>query len=52
MQASGHPILGDAFYADGEALAAASRLQLHATELSFTHPGTGKPCDFVSAPAF
>jgi len=52
MQAIGHPILGDAFYAEGKALAAAPRLQLHATELSFTHPGTGKRHDFVSAPPF
>jgi tRNA pseudouridine32 synthase/23S rRNA pseudouridine746 synthase len=52
MQAIGHPILGDVFYAEGEALAAASRLQLHATELGFTHPGTGQRRDFVSAPAF
>jgi len=52
MQAIGHPILGDVFYAEGEALAAASRLQLHAAELGFTHPGDGKRRDFVSAPAF
>lgn len=38
MQAIGHPMLGDAFYADGEALAAADRLLLHAEELSFRHP--------------
>jgi len=35
----GHPILGDPFYATGEALAAADRLQLHAEELGFNHPG-------------
>lgn len=34
----GHPILGDPFYATGEALAAADRLQLHAEELAFNHP--------------
>ncbi len=34
----GYPILGDAFYATGEALAAADRLQLHAEELAFNHP--------------
>lgn len=38
MLALGHPILGDVFYATGEALAAANRLQLHAEELAFTHP--------------
>ena len=34
----GYPILGDPFYATGEALAAADRLQLHAEELAFNHP--------------
>ncbi len=38
MKAIGHPLLGDAFYAEGEALAAADRLLLHAQELSFRHP--------------
>lgn len=37
----GHPILGDQFYATGEALAAADRLQLHAEELGFNHPQGG-----------
>jgi len=51
MKALGHPILGDAFYAEGDALAAAPRLLLHAEELAFTHPN-GKdviytvPCPF------
>lgn len=52
MLAIGHPILGDAFYAEGEARAAADRLQLHAAELGFTHPGDGRRCEFVSAPPF
>ena len=47
MLAIGHPILGDAFYATGEALAAADRLQLHAEELGFTHPADGKERHFV-----
>ncbi len=42
MKAIGHVILGDVFYADPEALAAADRLQLHAAELGFTHPTTGE----------
>lgn len=51
MLAIGHPILGDAFYATGAALAAAERLQLHAESLEFTHPGTGAPMRFtVPAP--
>lgn len=44
-----HPILGDEFYAKGEALAAANRLQLHAEELTFTHPTTKEEMTF-SAP--
>ncbi len=43
MQALGHPILGDGFYANDEALAASPRLLLHAAELTFTHPGTDEP---------
>lgn len=38
MKALGHPILGDEFYADGDALSAAPRLLLHAEELSLRHP--------------
>lgn len=38
MQALGHPILGDKFYASPEALAMAPRLQLHAETLTITHP--------------
>src|SRR5690606_23109791 len=51
MLSLGHPILGDAFYATGEALAAADRLQLHAAELGFTHPN-GTPMNFVSPTPF
>jgi tRNA pseudouridine32 synthase / 23S rRNA pseudouridine746 synthase len=51
MMSLGHPILGDAFYATGEALAAADRLQLHACELGFTHPD-GTPMSFSSPPPF
>jgi tRNA pseudouridine32 synthase/23S rRNA pseudouridine746 synthase len=38
MKALGHVILGDEFYAEGEALSAAPRLLLHAEELGFRHP--------------
>jgi tRNA pseudouridine32 synthase/23S rRNA pseudouridine746 synthase len=41
LQALGHPILGDALYATGAALAAAPRLLLHATHISLPHPLTG-----------
>ena len=34
----GHPILGDEFYAQAEALAARPRLALHAASLEFVHP--------------
>ena len=37
MQALGYPIMGDPFYAEGEARNSVDRLLLHATELSFTH---------------
>jgi tRNA pseudouridine32 synthase/23S rRNA pseudouridine746 synthase len=52
MLALGHPILGDRLYAHKEALALSSRLKLHARNLAFTHPVTGKllcftaPCPF------
>ncbi|HEV7277420.1 MAG TPA: RluA family pseudouridine synthase [Devosiaceae bacterium] len=52
MLALGHPILGDQFYATGPALAAAPRLQLHAEELGFTHPGTGEWTVFTSPTPF
>ncbi|TNM63100.1 pseudouridine synthase [Aliirhizobium smilacinae] len=38
MKSMGHVILGDEFYAEGEALAAADRLLLHAEELTFRKP--------------
>lgn len=50
MQALGHAILGDEFYAEGAALAAAPRLLLHASRLQFQHPLTGEALD-IHAPA-
>ncbi len=47
MLALGHPILGDTFYAEGEARAAADRLQLHAEMLAFAHPDDRRPMRFV-----
>src|ERR1051326_678532 len=45
-----HPIIGDARY--GAASDPIGRLALHASELGFTHPGTGQAVRFVSpAPA-
>lgn len=52
MLALGHPILGDEFYAEGEALAASSRLCLHAKELTVEHPIMGGKMTFESMPSF
>lgn len=38
MQALGHPILGDEFYAPSDVIARASRLLLHAERLALRHP--------------
>ncbi len=46
MQALGHPILGDRFYATPVALAKAERLQLHAEQLSIHHPVSGEAMNF------
>lgn len=48
MLAIGHPILGDNFYAEGDVLDAAPRLQLHAEELVFAHPEDGRECRFIA----
>lgn len=45
----GHPILGDRFYASGDALEASERLQLHALSLTIHHP-TGGECVTFEAP--
>lgn len=51
MQALGHPILGDRLYAHDAAVGAASRLLLHATWISFSHPKCGDVLEFsVKAP--
>ncbi|MGP4802669.1 RluA family pseudouridine synthase [Agrobacterium cavarae] len=50
LKALGHPILGDEFYASGEALAASERLLLHAEELSFHHPDGHDVTFHVPAP--
>jgi tRNA pseudouridine32 synthase / 23S rRNA pseudouridine746 synthase len=52
MQALGHPILGDYFYAEDEALAASERLCLHAQKLSFIHPFTKEKVHLNSEPSF
>lgn len=52
LQALGHPILGDALYADAAVQARADRLLLHASALRLPHPVTGEPMQFDSAPPF
>ena len=52
LLALGHPILGDGFYTEGEALAAAERLQLHASSLGFRHPDGGAHLAFHSPVPF
>ncbi len=52
LQAIGHPILGDALYADADTQARYPRLQLHACELALTHPLTGAPLQWHSPPPF
>lgn len=42
----GHPILGDRFYASGDALEASERLQLHALSLTIHHPTGGERLTF------
>ncbi|QDG75698.1 bifunctional tRNA pseudouridine(32) synthase/23S rRNA pseudouridine(746) synthase RluA [Labrenzia sp. PHM005] len=52
MLALGHPIIGDRFYANGEALAASSRLALHAESLTLHHPVGGERVRFEAACPF
>jgi tRNA pseudouridine32 synthase/23S rRNA pseudouridine746 synthase len=52
LLAIGHPILGDALYADAETQARSDRLQLHACELALTHPLTGAALQWRSPPPF
>ena len=52
MLALNHPILGDSFYASGDALAAADRLQLHAEMLGFSHPQDHLPRTFLAPAPF
>ena len=52
LMALGHPILGDALYADAQALAAAPRLLLHAREMGLAHPATGEWCEWNATVPF
>ena len=48
MLSLGHVILGDRFYATGDALSASDRLMLHAERLRLIHPVNSEWMDFVS----
>ena len=52
MAALGHPILGDALYADATIAASAPRLLLHAAALEFAHPVQGHLIGIESRPDF
>lgn len=52
MQAIGHPILGDEFYATPAGRAASQRLLLHACRLVFRHPASGKIMTLISPAPF
>jgi len=52
LRAIGHAILGDDLYGTPGECAAATRLCLHATTLTFTHPGTGERSAFESPSPF
>ncbi|MCV6606370.1 MAG: RluA family pseudouridine synthase [Porticoccaceae bacterium] len=52
MQALGHPILGDRFYAHKPALEAADQLQLHGAELQLDHPDHGNLMCFTAPAPF
>lgn len=44
----GHPIIGDELYASDDAISKSSRLLLHASMLSFSHPVTNEQLTFKS----
>lgn len=52
LQALGHPILGDALYADAPTHARSPRLLLHASSLALAHPVSGEPLDLHSPAPF
>jgi tRNA pseudouridine32 synthase/23S rRNA pseudouridine746 synthase len=52
LQSIGHPIVGDALYTLAGAPPVADRLMLHATEIAFMHPVTGRSMQFTSTATF
>ena len=52
MEATGHPIIGDDFYGTPASCAKADRLMLHACEIEFSEPMTGKLLRIECPPPF
>ncbi|WP_093321969.1 bifunctional tRNA pseudouridine(32) synthase/23S rRNA pseudouridine(746) synthase RluA [Thorsellia anophelis] len=52
LMSIGHPILGDRFYSEGEALEMANRLLLHACEITIEHPDNANPVTFKAQVPF
>lgn len=52
MLSIGHPIIGDRLYANPHALSLGKRLHLHAKNLGFSHPTSGKNLIFHSEVPF
>ena len=52
MEAAGHPIIGDDFYGTPASCAKADRLMLHACEIEFSEPVTGKLLRIDCPPPF
>lgn len=52
LQATGHPILGDALYAPGAVQALAPRLLLHASAITLPDPHSGQAVSFHSPAPF
>lgn len=52
LASTGHPILGDVFYAPAAVRQATDRLCLHACQISFQHPASGAQCQYELAPGF
>jgi len=52
LQTIGHAIIGDELYASEQAKKMSTRLKLHASELTFTHPISDELLTFKSEPEF
>lgn len=52
LSAIGHPILGDTLYAEAAIASASARLLLHAWQIEFKHPLTGKLLKVALPPPF